>query len=81
LVEIDGKTLAELDYSLAGNDILIINHTEVDDSLLGKNVGYQLLQHSVDYAREKHFKIMPLCPFANAIFKKKAVAYGDLLKK
>lgn len=69
-VEVDGKTEAEMTYSNAGNDKFIIDHTEVNDSLRGKNVGYQLVNAAVKYARVNNLKIIPLCPFANAIFKK-----------
>lgn len=31
--------LAEITYSMTGDSLMIINHTEVSDKLSGKNVG------------------------------------------
>ena len=70
---------AEIDYSLLPG-ILIINHTEVDDKLRGQNIGYFLVNHTADYAREKNLKIIPICPFAKAIFEKRIEEYKDVLK-
>jgi uncharacterized protein len=67
-IEENGEKLAEMTYSKAGESIIIIDHTEVSDTLKGKGVGKQLVQAAVDRAREHHIKIMPLCPFAKAIF-------------
>jgi predicted GNAT family acetyltransferase len=79
-VEEDGKTLAEMTYTMGGSQLLIIDHTEVDDVLRGRNVGNQLLNHVVEYARAQHYKILPLCPFARSVMDKKAELYGDVRK-
>jgi predicted GNAT family acetyltransferase len=64
----DDKTLAEMTYTWAGQERFIIDHTEVDDALRGKNAGKQLLMQAVAFAREKGVKILPVCPFAKAMF-------------
>ena len=69
-VDGDGSILAELVYTIPSSDKIIIEHTEVDDSLSGKGVGNQLVVAARDYAREKNLKIIPLCSFAKSIFKK-----------
>ncbi len=79
-IEIDGSTKAEMTFSVAGKDKMIIDHTEVDSSLKGQGVGYKLVEASVQYARENKIKILPLCPFAHAVFKKKP-EYGDVVFK
>ena len=79
-VEENGKKLAELVYTMSGSDLMIIEHTEVADELRGKNVGYRLVNAAVEYARANNIKILPLCPFANAVFKKKSAEFGDVLK-
>lgn len=68
----DGGILAEMVYTMAGPQKMIIEHTEVDDSLGGKGVGKQLLMTAVEYARTHNIKIIPLCPFAKAMFDKLA---------
>jgi len=77
-VESDGNILAEMVYSMSSPEKMIIEHTEVSDELRGKNVGYQLVHTAVEYARTHGIKITPLCPFANAVFKKKP-EYADVL--
>ncbi len=62
--------LAQMTYSKAGDDLIIIDHTEVSDALSGKGIGKQLVNAAVEYARKESIKIMPLCSFAKAIFRK-----------
>jgi len=63
----DGAILAELVYNLPSPGKMVIEHTEVDESLKGKNVGYELVETAVNYARTHNMKIVPLCPFARAL--------------
>lgn len=70
-VSVEGKIIAEMEYTMPAPDKMIIAHTEVDDSLSGKGVGLQLLHALVEYARTEQIKVIPLCPFAKAIFDKK----------
>jgi uncharacterized protein len=67
----EGEILAELVYSMVNDNKMIVEHTEVDDSLAGKGVGLQLVKTVVDYARKNHITIIPLCPFAKSVFDKK----------
>ncbi|MEZ4792291.1 MAG: GNAT family N-acetyltransferase [Gelidibacter sp.] len=78
-IEIDGKQEAVMTYTHSGPQKIIIDHTEVGDKLKGQGIGYQLVEASVDYLRENHLKAIPLCPFANAVFKKKHDQYADVL--
>ena len=57
-------------YSIAGPELIIIDHTDVEPAFNGKGVGKDLLYKIVEMAREKNVKIIPLCPFASAMFKK-----------
>lgn len=79
--EVDGNILAEMTYTLPSSGTMIIEHTEVSDELRGQNVGYELVHTGVEYARNHGFKIIPLCPFANAVFKKKPEFADVLLTK
>jgi hypothetical protein len=76
----DNSTLAAMTYTMAAADLMIIDHTEVDDALRGKNVGNQLLNVLVEYARDNHIKILPLCPFAKSVFDKKKDEFADVLR-
>lgn len=70
--------LAELVYNFPNPDKMIIEHTDVDESLKGQGVGYRLVEAAVEMAREKQLRIIPLCPFALAVFKKRT-DYADVL--
>lgn len=66
----DKEQLAEMAYVWAGNDRIIIEHTEVNDSLRGKGAGKEMLLKAVDFARQKKINIIPLCRFAKSVFDK-----------
>jgi predicted GNAT family acetyltransferase len=51
-------------------DVLTLDHTEVDEKLSGRGIGKQLVTAAVEYAREKKVKINPLCSYAHALFEK-----------
>ena len=70
-LEEGAKRFAEMVYVMAGHKKMIIEHTEVDESLKGQGTGGKLLDELVDYARKEGIKVIPLCPFAKAMFKKK----------
>jgi predicted GNAT family acetyltransferase len=74
----DENILAEMTYNMPANDKMIIEHTEVGDELRGQNVGFQLVQAAVEYARMNNLKIIPLCPFAHSVFRKK-LDFQDVL--
>ena len=65
-----GQRVAEMTYSRTNATMIIIDHTDVDDSLRGEGVGRQLLNALVDWARSTGTKVLPLCPFAKAQFDK-----------
>lgn len=67
---VNGKAEAEMTYTWVGTERFIIDHTEVNEVLKGKNAGKQMVSKAVEFAREKGIKIIPLCPFANSVFKK-----------
>lgn len=65
------KQFGEMVYVMAGAKKMIIEHTEVDETLQGQGVGLNLLKELVAHARKEEIKVIPLCPFAKAMFKKK----------
>lgn len=80
-IEDNGEIVAEMTYSMAGESVMIIDHTEVADSLRGKNAGYLLVKKAAAFAGENHIKIIPLCPFAKAVFTKKQEEFNDVLRQ
>lgn len=61
---------AEMTFSRASERLIIIDHTGVPEDYRGQEVGLALVSRAVEDAREKGHKIMPLCPFAAAQFRR-----------
>lgn len=77
-VEDAGEVLAEMTYRWKGDQLFIIDHTEVTDKLEGKGVGKQLVHAAVEFARANNHKIFPVCSFARSVFDK-VKEYQDVL--
>jgi len=75
----NGEDRAEMIYSRASDEVIIIEHTEVDPSLKGQGVANLLLDRLVEWARENHLRILPLCPFAKVVMERKKDQYADVL--
>ena len=75
------ELLAEMTFVYAGEDIIIIDHTSVSDVLRGQNIGKQLLEKLIGFAREKNKKVIPLCPFAKNEMMRNKEEYADILVK
>jgi hypothetical protein len=55
-------------YTVAGSKLVIIDHTEVDESLRGTGAGQALVEAAVQWARTSGQRILPLCPYARSVF-------------
>ncbi len=62
------KEAGFITYTMAGSDKMILDHTEVNDEWRGQNIGKKIVFYIVDFARKNNMKILPLCPFAKAVF-------------
>ena len=69
--------LATMTYSIAGDDTIIIDHTEVNQALRGTGAGQALVAAAVAWARDSARRILPLCPFARSVFERTA-EYADI---
>lgn len=69
-VVVNDKTEAKMTFIFAGNDKIIIDHTEVNPGNDGKGFGKMMVTKAVEFARTKNLKIIPLCPFAKSVFDK-----------
>jgi predicted GNAT family acetyltransferase len=65
-----GETEAEMTFSKAGEKLIIIDHTGVPDAFRGQGVGAALVLRGVEDARAAGKKVLPLCPFAAAQFRR-----------
>ena len=69
-VLVNGKSEAKMTFVFAGNEKIIIDHTEVNPGNNGKGFGRDMVAKAVEFSREKNIKIIPLCPFAKSVFDK-----------
>ena len=76
----DDKKAGKMDIALV-EDTLTVYHTEVDPAFEGKGFGRLLLEGLVSYARENGLKIIPLCPYVHAQFKRRPEEYNDVWQK
>ena len=66
----DGDNEAEMTFSKAGDGLVIIDHTGVPDAFRGQGVGAALVARGVADARAAGKKVLPLCTFAAAQFRR-----------
>jgi predicted GNAT family acetyltransferase len=71
---------AEMTFSKAGAQLIIIDHTEVPGAFRGQGVGPALVARGVADARAAGKRILPLCPFAAAQFRRHP-EWADVLDK
>ncbi len=71
---------AELTFTRVGDKQLIIDHTGVPDAFRGQGAGLRLVSRAVEDARTSGRKIIPLCPFAAAQFRRHP-EWADVLKQ
>jgi predicted GNAT family acetyltransferase len=71
------KRLAEMAVALSGEN-LIVYHTQVADELKGQGVASRLLETMVAYARDNKMKVVALCPYVLAQFKRHPEKYQDV---
>ena len=69
-IEVEGIQEALMTFVFAGEDKIIIDHTEVNPGNEGKGFGKKMVTKAVEFAREKGIKILPICPFAKSVFDK-----------
>jgi len=79
-IEADNEVIAEMSYTMPSPDKMIIDHTEVDEDLRGGQLGFQLVEAGVEYARAHHLKIIPLCTFAKTVIDKKPEFHDVLVE-
>jgi predicted GNAT family acetyltransferase len=71
------ERLAEMVIGISGNNMTVY-HTHVSEKLKGKGVASQLLKQMVTYAREHQLKVIALCPYVSAQFKRHPEEYQDV---
>lgn len=66
----DDQEVGEITFQTAGESILIIDHTYVDQNYRGQQIANKLVKLVVDKAIQEEKLVMPLCPFAAKEFQR-----------
>jgi hypothetical protein len=74
------EQVGEMVINISG-DRLTVFHTEVSPKAEGRGLAKKMLSAMVDHARTNHLKVVPLCPYVHAQFKRHPEEYADLWKK
>lgn len=77
-IDVNGNHEAMMTFVFAGENKIIIDHTEVKPGNEGKGFGKKMVVKAVEYARANNIKIIPLCPFAKSVFDK-VPEFSDVL--
>jgi predicted GNAT family acetyltransferase len=74
----DGEErLGEMVVSVSGKK-LTVYHTEVATKAEGRGLAKKMLTGMVDYARKNDLKVIPLCPYVHAQFKRHPDDFADI---
>ena len=65
----DGKVIAEISWTML-SDVMVMDHTFVSPDLRGQGVAKKLLDRAAEYAREKSFKMEPICSYVVTAFER-----------
>ena len=79
-IEEGNERIAEMEINIKG-DNLTSYHTEVFEKGKGKGLGKVLLEAMAEHARRHKLKVIPLCPFVYAQFKRYPEKYNDIWNK
>jgi len=74
----EGQEIGEMTYEPEGEECFAVNHTFTDEHYRGQGIGRKLLEAMVDFAREQHKKIIPVCPYVKFKFVKNPEKYQDV---
>lgn len=73
----EGKEVGEITYVYSKDQIIDLNHTEVDGTYRGQNLGQKLIDAAADFARKNNLKIVASCPYVNKVLGRTA-DYDDV---
>ena len=76
-IERDGAEVAKMEIGIAGENMTVY-HTEVSETLKGQGIASKLLEEMVRHARTNNLKVIALCPFVSAQFKRHPEKYADI---
>src|SRR5213080_4156664 len=84
-IEEFGEVIARIHFipsgtDVNGRDLIIVDHTIVNEGHNGRGLGKKLVNRMAEYARDENKYIVPVCPYAKSVLESK-VEYQDVLAK
>jgi len=61
---------AEITFSVRGPDLISADHTGAPESMRGTGAASALVEYMIEDARRNGFRIMPICPYVRAQYRK-----------
>ncbi|MBD2844797.1 N-acetyltransferase [Paenibacillus sp. IB182496] len=77
VMEENGQVVGQVEVDAHDDGVLEITHTYVKERVRGRGLGEQLIECVVRQARRNGRAIVPSCPYALALFERKA-SYRDV---
>ncbi|MCM3740898.1 N-acetyltransferase [Oceanobacillus luteolus] len=65
-----GNQAGEVTFTRQGDNVLVLDHTGVEENHRGQGLAGQLVRQVVDKAKSEDLKISPTCPYAKKQFEK-----------
>ena len=61
---------AEITFSVRGPDLISADHTGAPEGMRGTGAASALVEYMIEDARRNGFRIMPICPYVRAQYRK-----------
>lgn len=74
------ELIGEMVVGIYGSDMTVF-HTEVSPQAQGQGLAKEMLDTMVEYARKNQLKVIALCPYVYAQFRRHPETYADIWKK
>lgn len=67
--EDDGTVNAEITWTQMA-DVMVVEHTFVNENMRNQGLAKELVDRAVEYARENEYKIEPVCSYVATVFER-----------
>lgn len=67
--EDNGTVNAEITWTQMA-DVMVVEHTFVNENMRNQGLAKKLVDRAVDYARENEYKIEPVCSYVATVFER-----------
>ena len=67
VLRINGERHGFLEFTRPEVGLMRIEYVEVSPELRGTGLGRQLVEKAVDFAKDAHLRVVPICSYARAV--------------